>query len=150
MLHSDVLDNGQMVYDFGLMKGVIRDCVDSFDHAVTVWSKDDADFIAYSKRFSERCVVLPVSPSAEQFSRVIFSLIREALSHMSFENAEEGVMLHSVIIHETETAYAQCFEKDVDNERMGMIDLSKIEFSQAIQAEWKNPMAMEKILRRSV
>lgn len=147
LLESDVLDNGQMVYDFGLMKGAIHDIVDSFDHAIAVWDRDEPEYIAFCKRFSARCAVLPVSPSAEQFSRVIFVLVRGVLRLTQFKNGEGDVRLHSVIVHETKSAYAQCFEKDADSERMGLIDPLKIEFSDAIRAEWKNAMLVEQVLK---
>lgn len=38
LLEAHSLDNGQMVYDFGLLKGDVRDLIDAFDHAVTFWT----------------------------------------------------------------------------------------------------------------
>lgn len=34
LLKASKLDHGQMVYDFGLLKGVIKDLYDAFDHAI--------------------------------------------------------------------------------------------------------------------
>ena len=31
-----ILDNGQMVYDFGLMKQNMKDLVECFDHTITL------------------------------------------------------------------------------------------------------------------
>lgn len=73
LLKASKLDHGQMVYDFGLLKGVIKELFDSFDHAICFWQKDDAAYIHACKTFSARWISLPVSPSAEQFSR-IFSI----------------------------------------------------------------------------
>ena len=39
LLKASKLDHGQMVYDFGLLKGVIKDFFDSFDHAICFWQK---------------------------------------------------------------------------------------------------------------
>ncbi len=41
LLKASKLDHGQMVYDFGLLKGVIKDLYDSFDHAICFWQNDD-------------------------------------------------------------------------------------------------------------
>lgn len=60
-------------------------------------------------------------------------------------NGEDGVRLHSIIVHETETAYAQCFREDADNLRMGHIDLNAIEFAQAITKKWHDPHLFERI-----
>jgi len=146
LLEADALDNGQMVYDFGLLKGTVRDFVDAFDHAVTFWDGDDADYIAQCKRFSERWVSLPVSPSAEQFSRVFFRLIDAVLNNTQMANGEVGVRLHSVIAHETDTGYAQCFREDAYNPRMGAFELGQIGFSAQVKAEWANPQMFAKLL----
>ncbi len=70
LLESNYLDNGQMVYDFGLTKLYIKEMLDSFDHAITLWSEDDKGYIEDMKRHSLRWIELPVSPFAEQFSKV--------------------------------------------------------------------------------
>jgi 6-pyruvoyltetrahydropterin/6-carboxytetrahydropterin synthase len=133
---SNHLDNGQMVYDFGLVKGAIHRIIDAFDHAITLWSADDAEYVEYAKKFSKRWVELPVSPSAEQFSRVFFLLIDEALKNANFANGEKNVELHSVIVHETDTGYAQCFAQDAYSQLMGVIDTGKIIFSDEIKKEF--------------
>lgn len=148
LLEAHALDNGQMVYDFGLLKGDTRDLIDSFDHAVTFWDGDDADYIASCQRFSERWISLPVSPSAEQFSRVIFRLIDALLQLTEMVNGEQDVRLHSVIAHETETGYAQCFREDAYNSRMGAFELEQIAFSPRIREEWRDPDIMHRLLCR--
>ncbi|WP_238353640.1 6-pyruvoyl trahydropterin synthase family protein [Pseudomonas proteolytica] len=35
LLEAYALDHGQMVYDFGLLKGTVGNFIDGFDHAVT-------------------------------------------------------------------------------------------------------------------
>ncbi|TXJ08311.1 MAG: 6-carboxytetrahydropterin synthase [Acinetobacter sp.] len=139
LLHANGLDNGQMVYDFGLLKGVIKDLIDSFDHAITFWNKDNVEYIAACKQFSARWIALPVSPSAEQFSRIFFFLVAEVLKQTQTQNGERDVHVHSVIVHETDTGYAQCFLEDIENPQMGMLSLDEIEFSEQVQAEWSMP-----------
>ena len=147
-LKSNFLDNAQMVCDFGLMKIYIKDLIDSFDHAITLWSKDNAEYIEFAKKFSERWIELPVNPSAEQFSRVFFVMIEKVLSLTEFKNAEKEVKLHSVIVHETDTGYAECFREDAYNfENMGKIDLKDIKFSERIKKEWKDSKMWDKILK---
>lgn len=146
LIEADALDHGQMVYDFGLLKGVVADFIDAFDHAVTLWSGDDPDYIEQCKRFSERWVMLPVSPSAEQFSRVFFRLIDAVLANTEMANGESSVRLHSVIAHETDTGYAQCFREDACNPKMGDFRLEEIGFSPRVKAEWKNPQMFAKLL----
>jgi 6-pyruvoyltetrahydropterin/6-carboxytetrahydropterin synthase len=139
LLEAQAFDQGQMVYDFGLLKQGPRTLIDAFDHAVAIWSGDDPDYIAACQRFSERWILIPVSPSAEQFSRLFFVLIDRLLVLTEMKNSEADVRLHSVIVHETETGYAQCFRQDAVNPRMGLISLDNIEFSEAIRSEWPDP-----------
>ncbi|AXK63468.1 6-carboxytetrahydropterin synthase [Burkholderia sp. IDO3] len=150
LLEAHALDNGQMVYDFGLLKGDVRDLIDAFDHAVTLWSGDDRDYVDSMRRHSERWVLLPVSPSAEQFSRVLFRLVDAVLSGTAMSNGEADVHLHSVIVHETETGYAQCFRDDAFDPRMGRIDFDAIVFSPAIAAQWRDPGLFDRLARDRV
>jgi 6-pyruvoyltetrahydropterin/6-carboxytetrahydropterin synthase len=139
LLEAHAFDNGQMIYDFNLLKGQVCDLIDAFDHSVALWSGDAPDYLDAIRSHSERWVLIPVSPSAEQFSRLLFRLVDTALSLTDMVNGEPDVRLHSVIAHETDTGYAQCFREDADNPRMGLIDLKDIEFSPAITAEWNEP-----------
>ncbi len=147
ILQAHALDHGQMVYDFGLMKGNIRTLIDSFDHAICYWNKDDAEYIAACEQFSARWIRLPVSPSAEQFSRLFFVLADAVLKQTDMKNGEADVELQSVIVHETATGYAQCFREDVLNPRMGHIALGDIVFSEQVRLEWPDPDFYEKLKR---
>jgi 6-pyruvoyltetrahydropterin/6-carboxytetrahydropterin synthase len=147
LFESNFLDNGQMVYDFGLMKQNMKDLVESFDHAIALWRDDDAAFIEDMKKHSARWVELPVSPSAEQFSRVIFVMIDKLLGLTSVTNGEKEVRLHSVIVHETDSGYAQCFEADAYSKEMGDIDLREIVFSKQVQEDFHDSDLFEKMKR---
>ena len=143
LLKASKLDHGQMVYDFGLLKGVIKDLFDSFDHAICFWEKDDSQYIDACQTFSARWISLPVSPSAEQFSRIFFYLAQQVLQSTVTQNGEGDVEVYSVIVHETDTGYAQSFIVDIQNEQMGILSLDGIVFSEQIQIEWANPRMYE-------
>jgi len=148
LLESNYLDNGQMVYDFGLTKLYIKELIDSFDHAITLWSEDDKAYIAAMKQYSNRWVELPVSPSAEQFSRVIYLMVERVLACTDMQNGEKEVKLHSIIVHETETGYAQGFKEDAHSELMGRIALESIRFSVQVKNEWSDPGLWDKLLKK--
>ena len=139
LLKASKLDHGQMVYAFGLLKGVIQDIFDSFDHAICFWQNDDPEYIQACKTFSARWVALPVSPSAEQFSRIFFFLAQEVMKSTITQNGEGEVEVYSVIVHETDTGYAQSFQEDIENEQMGILTLDQIVFSEQVQNEWADP-----------
>ena len=50
-----------------------------------------------------------------------------------------------MIVHETDTGYAQSFAEDISNEQMGVLALNQIEFSEQIQAEWADSAMYEKL-----
>ncbi len=138
LLESNYLDHGQMVYDFGLTKLYIKELIDAFDHSITLWSEDNPSYIKDMKKHSSRWVELPVSPSAEQFSRVIYLMVERVLACTGMVNGEKNVTLSSIIVHETETGYAQGFKEDAHSELMGIINLEDIVFSDGIKHEWTN------------
>jgi len=149
LLESNYLDDGQMVYDFGLTKRTIKELIDSFDHAITLWSKDDEKYVESMKTYSNRWIELPVSPSAEQFSRVIYLLVERVLACTDMQNGEREVKLHSIIVHETETGYAQGFKEDAHSELMGKIALEDIAFSPQVQSEWSDSELWTKLLNHT-
>jgi len=146
LLESNYLDDGQMVYDFGLAKRYIKEIIDSFDHSITLWKKDDAGYLEAMKHYSSRWVELPVSPSAEQFSRVIYLMVERILACTVMQNGERDVKLHSIIVHETDTGYAQGFKEDAHSTLMGEIKLDEIIFSSQVQKEWSDPKLWQKLL----
>ena len=150
LLESNYLDDGQMVYDFGLTKRYIKELIDSFDHAITLWSKDDINYVEAMKTYSNRWVELPVSPSAEQFSRVIYLMVERVLACTDMQNGEREVKLHSIIVHETDTGYAQGFKEDAHSEQMGLIKLEDIVFSPQVQSEWSDTKLWDKLLKHTL
>ena len=147
LFESNFLDNGQMVYDFGLMKQNMKALIESFDHSIALWSGDNEEYLSDMKKNSARWVELPVSPSAEQFSRVIFVMIDRLLQLTSTINGEKEVKLNSVIVHETQTGYAQCFNKDAYSKAMGLIALEDIIFSDEVKNDFGDSELFEKIKR---
>ena len=147
LFESNFLDNAQMVYDFGLMKQNMKAFIDCFDHAVTIWDQDEANYIVDMIKYSDRWIQLPVSPSAEQFSRIIFVMIDRILKLTETVNGEREVTLNSIIVHETDTGYAQCFEDDACSKNIGIITLDEIVLSEEVRNDWDDRELWEKIKR---
>lgn len=148
LFQSDFLDNGHMVYDFGLMKQNMKDLIESFDHAITFYNKDSKEYISDMKKYSKRWIELPISPSAEQFSRIIFVMIDALLTLTCKINGEKEVSLYSIIVHETETGYAQCFKKDAYSKKMGEINLNDIIFSKEVKQTFDNKNLLKDIINK--
>lgn len=134
-LQSDSLDNGMMVYDFGLMKSTIHELIDSFDHAYTIWDKENEQFKQFIFDNSDRWVQLPVSPSAECYSVILFAFIDNILKNTTMVNGEHGVRLHSVRVHETTTGYAEAFKEDLHMLPPNALD--SVVFSDGCKSDWK-------------
>ena len=145
-LESNKLDNGGMVVDFGLLKGTVKDFVDSFDHAYSMWTKEDKEFKDFMVNNSERWVEMPVTPSAEMYSLMFYAVIKHILDQTEFNNGEKEVRLHSVRVHETATGYAEADYNDWLLLWLPNYKLSDIKISQAIKDEWKDPEMWGKIL----
>ncbi|WP_149723136.1 6-pyruvoyl trahydropterin synthase family protein [Campylobacter concisus] len=148
LLSSNFLDNAGMVYDFGLMKQNIKTIIDSFDHATTIYAGDSDEYKNDLKKHSARWIEIPLNPSAEQFCRIFFVMIERILELSVMNNGEREVKLHSVIVHETDTGYAQCFKEDATNPQMGEIRLSDIKFSEAVMDEWEDKNLLEKMINK--
>jgi 6-pyruvoyltetrahydropterin/6-carboxytetrahydropterin synthase len=65
-------------------------------------------------------------------------------------NGERDVKLHSIIVHETDTGYAQGFREDAYSELMGKIELEDIFFSKEVQREWSDSQFWSKLLNEEL
>jgi 6-pyruvoyltetrahydropterin/6-carboxytetrahydropterin synthase len=64
------------------------------------------------------------------------------------QNGEKEVKLHSIIVHETDTGYAQAFKEDAHSKLMGIIKLDDIIFSKQVQSEWSDSQLWMKLLEK--
>jgi len=132
MLHGSSLDNSGMLLDFSIMKLVIGDLIDSFDHTWLFWEKESEEFQAFVKANSERWISFPANPSAESIAVVLFRYISDLISKVNLSNGESSdIKVQAVRVHETETGYAEASIEDIDLVTGSMI------FSQAIKESWK-------------
>jgi 6-pyruvoyltetrahydropterin/6-carboxytetrahydropterin synthase len=140
---SNKLDNGYMILDFGLTKKHIKNIIDSFDHAYSLWIEESDEFKKFFKTNSQRWIEMPVSPSAESYSLMFLKFLDHILKNTSFSNGEGDVKVSSVRVHETKTGYAEAFVSDMD---LIELDIKKVVFSDEIISEWKNKDELLKIL----
>lgn len=159
-LRSDdsLLDNAQMVVDFGAVKVLFNDLIDSFDHSLCFWNlKQDKKIIDFSKKNFERVIVTPFNPSAEMqaefflevFNRILFVNEQKKYVHM---NGAVNPFVSSVRIHETTTGWAEA-EFNISNplasssgQMLKIVEDCPIYFSPAIQRDWKYPKLLKEIL----
>ncbi len=124
-----------MVMDFGLLKQTVYDLFDSFDHATILKFDDDSDLIASIKRHSERHILLPGNPTAENMA-AFFAQSSKLLLESYMPQYKEGVLrVEKVIVHETVTGYAEATLNDAFS--------PQAYFSPAIRADWKDSRLLD-------
>ena len=127
-------DNGGMVYDFGFMKGSIKEFIDSMDHCNLFYKNDDPKYVEFIKSFNERWIELPVSPSAEFLSAFIFKYVQYILDNTTTNNGESNIEVVSVRYHETASGSATCFKEDLEN--WANYNIEDIKFSPGVVRDW--------------
>jgi len=135
-LKSDHLDNGFMVMDFVLFNHV-AEFIHSFDHAFTLWDKEDDDVKQSIYKINARVAEIPVSPSAEGYALLFFFVINLIISSTKWVNGEQNVKLHAIRVHETQSGYA---ESSVEDLAMVEFTPDEIKFNEGITKEWKDKL----------
>lgn len=116
VLEAETLDEREMVCDFKLIKQVIAEHLDAYDHAMCMNTNDPA-FEEFRKRFGER--VIPFEnedPTTEVIAREVFNTLKSKLSDLTeseetrypFRNAEVRVV--KVRVWETSSSWAEYFD----------------------------------------
>jgi len=141
---SKGFDNGQMVLDFGLMKGTIKDIISSFELSYSLWNKESEKFKTFMKKECNRWVEMPVSPSAEAYSLMFLFVLDKIIQATEFNNGEKGVSAFSVRVAETATGCAQSFKDDLS---WAQFDLEDIVFSDDVKNNWNDPEMYDKLIR---
>lgn len=115
-LKSRGLDNGAMVFDFGLFKTAspsIASFIDMFDHTLLIWEKESEKNKAQMMDLSDRYIITSFNPTAEALAFMFLFYIKHLLQNTTFKNGEKDVTIHSVVYHETATGYAEVKEQDL-------------------------------------
>lgn len=140
MLEGKELDNAQMLYDFGLMKGTVKEFIDSMDHCYILCDRDTNEFKDFIKQNCDRWIELPFNPSAEMLSIFLFKNIQNILSRTLFSNGEDiDLDVKSVRYHETTTGWAEADFQDVKN--IWKLDWDEmIKYSEGVKKDWSEDL----------
>lgn len=131
-LTSDKLDNGGMIVDFGILKGTIKQWIDSFDHCMCFWNKDNEEYKFDMKKWNDRWIELPINPTAENLALYMCSIINRIIKATRFNNGEGNVICCKVRYHETSTGYA---EATIDDLHLLPDDLTT-DYSVGVTNDW--------------
>ncbi|KAB2641279.1 MAG: 6-carboxytetrahydropterin synthase [Verrucomicrobia bacterium] len=112
VLEADALDDKQMVCDFKIIKDVVGEWLDGFDHALCMNTADPA-YQEFKARYGERVIGFDnQDPTTELLARTIFDHTQLALaayatqSNLRYQLAA-GVRLLRVRVWETSSSWAE-------------------------------------------
>ncbi len=92
-----------MVVDFGIIKNIVKKMiVDEYDHSLVLNDKMKIDKSQFE--FMNKLIIVPYQPTCE--------LMLVHFAKMIKENLPSNIQLHSLMLRETPTSYAEWFASD--------------------------------------
>lgn len=141
ILEGNKLDNAGMLYDFGLMKGTVKEFIDSMDHCYILCSKDSDEFKYFIKKNCDRWIEIPFNPSAECLAMFIQWWVNYIINHTKTSNGECGFLCTAVKYHETTTGYAESSFSDlVDIWKPEWKEYTNYKFSDGVIKDWSKDL----------
>ncbi|MDF1852499.1 MAG: 6-carboxytetrahydropterin synthase [Verrucomicrobiales bacterium] len=112
VLEAPDLDGREMVCDFKVLKLILADYLDQFDHALCM-NTDDPAFPEFKERYGDRVIGYESEdPTTEILARDIFQHLRKSLDEYRGESGQEfplrdSVQVTSVKVWETSHSWAE-------------------------------------------
>lgn len=159
-LESHKLDNAQMVYDFGLMKGTVKQFIDSMDHCTLICASDSPEYKRAIKENSDRWIEFPFNPSAEMLSMYILNNVQRIIDRTQKNNGEAvGLKVNAVRYHETTTGWAMADHQDLAELYLPITKGKQVFYSPAVIKDWgkdlkevmfKEGMAINPVVKQQI
>ena len=114
VLEAPDLDEREMVCDFKVLKLILADYLDQFDHAICM-NTEDPSYEEFKKRFGDRVIGYESEdPTTEVLARDIFGHLQTSLAEYSAAEHEfplrDSVRVVSVKVWETSSSWAEYAE----------------------------------------
>ena len=109
--NSETVDKNGMVVDFGEVKDVIGDYVNSWDHSLTMPVFFDKEYLDMLKQYTKKMRITSYNPTAENMVKEMYREITKTLE--KYQTDTYGVVswtLSKVRLHETTTGWAEYTE----------------------------------------
>jgi len=112
---ADSLDDNQMVCDFKVVKTLIGDFLEQYDHALCM-NTDDAEYAHFKKAYGERIIGFEhLDPTTEVLAQTFFTVLCKALAAYAAGPQESypvraSVRLEKVRVWETTSSWAEYWE----------------------------------------
>ncbi len=105
-LEADTLDENEMICDFKVLKELIQDFIEKFDHAICL-NTADPQFNFYRATYERVVPFESADPTSELMAQVIFDHASAAVAG-HFGGARR-ILVRAVRVYETETSWAEYF-----------------------------------------
>lgn len=105
---SQKTDKNGMVVDFGEVKDVIGDYVNSWDHSLTMPVFFDKEYLDMLAAHTKKMRITTYNPTAENMAKAMFEEISKMINE--YQMKKDGVInweLSKVRLHETTTGWAE-------------------------------------------
>ena len=108
---ADSLDENDMVMDFKVIKAMLGDFLEQFDHALCM-NTEDPNFTAFRKAYGDRIIAFEgEDPTSEAMARTIFLYAKKALAdgvagHFDWP-VRSSVRLERVRVWETSSSWSE-------------------------------------------
>ena len=115
ILEADTLDANEMVCDFKLVKELMQDILEGFDHALCM-NTDDPEYARMKEVYGERVIgFAKLDPTTEVLAETIYRHFQRALAeriecHPSVYAVRESVRIVRVRVWETSSSWAEFWE----------------------------------------
>ncbi len=115
VLSADSLDSNEMVCDFKLIKSLIGEFLDQYDHALCM-NTDDPMYEIFKTTYGDRVIGFDhADPTTELLAKTIFVFLRERMQEYAVARVDGytlrvGVRLESVRVWETSSSWAEYAE----------------------------------------
>lgn len=109
--NSETVDKNGMVVDFGEVKDVIGDYVNSWDHSLTMPVFFDKEYLDMLGRYTKKMRITSYNPTAENMAKEMYREIANAIN--KYQREKYGAVsweLAKVRLHETTTGWAEYTE----------------------------------------
>lgn len=112
---AETLDENEMVCDFKVVKALVGDLLERYDHAMCM-NTDDPEYARFKDAYGDRVIGFPSQdPSTEVLARAIYEHLSGSLSaHIAGPRGDypvrECVRLERVRLWETSSSWAEYWE----------------------------------------
>ena len=115
VLEADSLDANEMVCDFKLIKELMADFLETYDHALCM-NTEDAQYPALKAAYGERIIgFTAIDPTTEVMAAAIYRHFQARLAERAAQTGQQytirpAVRIVSVRLWETSSSWAEYFE----------------------------------------